>query len=114
MKRIAGALAVGLAVSLTAGVQHAAAQEPDGAALYRQHCRTCHGARGVPSSRMKGLYPEIESLADSTLPDRISVDSMVKLMITGAGDMKPLGEKMTRAEMVAVAEFVRTLSKSGS
>ncbi len=113
MKHTTVAVVAGLVVALTAGARVGAAQAPDGAALYRQHCRTCHGARGTPSARMQGLYPKLVSLADSSLPTRLSADSIVHLLVNGAGDdMKSFSEKLTRPEMVAVAEFVRTLNKA--
>lgn len=111
MQRIAVAVAVGMAVSFTAGAQVGAAQAADGEALYRRHCRTCHGANGAPSSRMQEMYPTIASLIDSTLTDRLSVDSLVTLFVNGVGEMKSYSDKLTREEMVAVAEYTRALSK---
>ncbi len=112
MKHTTVTIVAGMVVALTAGAQVGAAQAPDGAALYRQHCRTCHGTTGTPSARMQGLYPKLTSLADTTLPARFSVDTIVHMMVNGLGDdMKSYSEKMTQAEMVAVAEFVRSLGK---
>ena len=64
--RIAGALVAGTVLALGLGASRAEAQQPDGAALYKQNCRSCHGAQGVPTPRMATLYPKMKSLADST------------------------------------------------
>lgn len=104
---LAGAL---LAISL--GVSSAAAQaapEPDGAALYRQSCRSCHGARGVPPARMMSIYPTLHSLADSGLQARLTTDSIVAVLRHGKGkDMKPFADRLSPAEMLAIAKFVKT------
>ena len=109
MKRVAAVLALGMELSLTLGTPVAAAQTPDGAAVYRQHCRTCHGGTGNPSQRMLGLYPKLKTLSDSTLMANLSVDSIVAVVRKGAGDMKPFAEKLSPEEMTAVAQYVRTL-----
>lgn len=113
MKQLALTLAAGIALSTLAAPQAAAqAPAPDGAALYRQHCRTCHGARGTPTERMKGLYPGLKALADSALLAGLSVDSIVTVLRKGAGrDMKPFADKLTAEEMTAVAQFVKTLAQ---
>jgi mono/diheme cytochrome c family protein len=117
MNRLGAAFAA-LAVSLTCGPGVAAAQEAaapaaDGAALYRTHCRKCHGARGAPTARMLELYPKLKSLVDSTVMAHVTADTVVALITKGRGDMKPLADKMTAAEMQAVAQYVLTLRGAG-
>jgi mono/diheme cytochrome c family protein len=102
-------LAVGIALSLTIGSRMAAAQAPDGQAVYRQHCKTCHGATGTPTARMVGLYPKLKTLSDSALMAGLSVDAIVSLIRKGEGDMKPLADKLTADQMTAVAQYVKTL-----
>ena len=109
MKRVAAVLAVGTALSLVIGTRAAAAQTPDGGAVYRQHCKTCHGSTGTPTQRMIGLYPKLKTLADSTLMAGLSVDSIVNLITKGRGDMKPLADKLTEDQMTAVAQYAKTL-----
>ncbi len=94
-----------------AGQQSAASGEPDGAALYRQNCRSCHGARGVPPARMVTLYPTLKTLADSTEQARLTEASIVAVLQHGKGkDMKPFADKLTPAEIAAVAKFVKTFA----
>lgn len=109
MRRVMAVLAVGFALSITIGSRVAAAQAADGQAVYRQHCRTCHGATGTPSARMLGLYPKLKTLSDSALMASLTVDSIVNLVRKGRGDMKPLADKLTADQMTAVANYVKTL-----
>jgi mono/diheme cytochrome c family protein len=89
----------------------AASSEPDGAALYRQHCKSCHGARGVPSAQMHTIYPTLKALADSTEQAHLTEQSIVGVLQKGKGkDMKPFTGKLSAAEMAAVAKFVKALA----
>jgi high-affinity iron transporter len=111
MKPVIAALGIGIAFALTVGTRPAAAQAADGAALYKQNCRTCHGATGAPSQRMAGLYPALKSFADSTTLAGISVDSIVTILKKGQGkDMKSFADKMTPDQMAAIARYVKTLA----
>ncbi len=107
-----GAVAVGAVLGLCLWASSAAAQAvPDsvGVALYRQHCRSCHGTKGVPPARMVTLYPKLETLADSALQARLPVDSIVAILRQGKGkDMKSFADRLSAAEMAAVAKFVKT------
>jgi len=115
MRPVMAAVAVGIALSLTIGTRAAPAQTADGEALYRQHCRTCHGAKGTPTQRILGLYPSLKSLADSALLAGISVDSIVAVLKKGQGkDMKSFSEKLTPDQMAAVARFVKTLASAAA
>jgi mono/diheme cytochrome c family protein len=109
MRSSLAGLAVGIALSLTIGARVAAAQAPDGQAVYRQHCKTCHGGTGTPTARMVGLYPKLKTLSDSALMAGLSIDSIVNLVRKGRGDMKPLADKVTADQMTAVAQYVKTL-----
>jgi len=88
-----------------------ASSEPDGAALYRQNCKACHGAKGVPPERMVTLYPALKTFADSTEQAHLTAQSIVTVLQHGKGkDMKPFTDKLSAAEMTAVAKFVKTLA----
>ncbi len=104
------ALMLSAVASVAAPQEPAAAPEPDGAVLYRQQCRSCHGARGVPPARMVTLYPTLKTLADSTLQAHLTPDSIVAVLRRGKGkDMKSFTDKLSPAEMLAVARFVKSL-----
>jgi len=88
----------------------ASAQGPDGAALYQQHCRACHGAKGVPPQRMLTIYPGLKTLADSAFMAKLSTDSIAAVIKHGSGKfMTPFGDKLSAEEIAAVAKFVKTL-----
>jgi mono/diheme cytochrome c family protein len=112
-------LAVGAILALSVGASRAAAQatpaapaaaaaqEPDGQALFMQSCRTCHGAKGVPPARMATLYPALKPLAGTSLP----ADSIVAILQHGKGkDMKSFADRLSAAQMAAVAKFVKSLT----
>ncbi len=102
-------------LAVTWGAAAAAAQVPDGPALYQQHCRACHGAKGVPSQRMLSLYPKLKTLADSAFLAKVSTDSIVAVLRHGEGrDMKPFADKLSAEQMAAVAKFVKTLAASST
>lgn len=105
-----GTLAGCALVAMALGAPRVEAQEPDGAALYKQHCRSCHGADGVPSARMLTLYPKLRSLADSAFLATLPTDSIAAVTRSGAGDMKPYADKLSPAEIEAVARYVKTLA----
>lgn len=108
MHRLA-AIAAGLALALTIGAKPAAAQAPDGQALYRQNCRTCHGSTGTPTSRMAEMYPAIKPFGELA---GVGADSIVTLLVNGAGEnMKSFKDKLSPDEMKAVAQYVLTLAK---
>ena len=110
MKPVTLVLGLGIALSLTLGARTVAAQAADdGAAVYRQHCRTCHGATGTPTQRMVGLYPKLKTLSDSALMAGLTVEAIVNVIQKGQGDMKPLASKLTADQMTAVAQYVKTL-----
>lgn len=109
MRLLQVASGVGLALILTAGT--AAAQEADSASLYRENCRTCHGTVGKPTQRALSQYPKIPTM-DSAFVSARSVDSIVTILTHGKGkDMKSFKDKLTPAQMRAVAEYVRGMER---
>jgi mono/diheme cytochrome c family protein len=109
MSRLTGFLAAGAIVMLAPAARVPAAQEPDGAALYQQHCRKCHGATGTPTARMVEMYATLKPLVEMT---GVSADSIVTLLVVGGTEgMKSYKDKMSEAEMKAVAAYTLTFSK---
>jgi mono/diheme cytochrome c family protein len=106
-----------IAVALTGIAGAGAAQTPapaappDGAALYRQQCRSCHGLKGVPPRAMLSIYAGLKSFADSAWAAANSEQAIVAVLENGQGkDMKSFKDKLAKDEMVAVAKYVRTLA----
>jgi mono/diheme cytochrome c family protein len=108
---VAAVVLIGLPIVAAAQAPAAGATEPDGAALYRQNCKSCHGAKGIPPERMVTLYPTLKTLADSAEQARLTEAAIVAVLQHGKGkDMKPFTGKLSAAEMAAVAKFVKTLA----
>ena len=112
--RIRVALVAGTFLALGLGASRAEAQQPDGAALYKQYCRSCHGAQGVPTQRMLSLYPKLKSLADSAYLASLSIDSITTVTRDGMAEMKPYRDKLSADQIAAVAQFVKTLADSSA
>jgi mono/diheme cytochrome c family protein len=89
-------------------------QETDGKTIYDENCKRCHGVIGTPPKTMKAKYPKIATFNAEFIAER-SDDSVVKILTKGKGeDMKSFKDKLTPAEMAAVAKYVRQLgSKPG-
>lgn len=103
-----------VAFLLGAGASRVLAQAPDGQALYREHCRSCHGANGVAPERAKAQYPRIPTLSDSAFMASRSDDSVLTVLKRGSRrshDMESFSGKMTEPEMRAVIAYVRTLAQ---
>jgi mono/diheme cytochrome c family protein len=102
-------------VALVARPAAAQTPPPDGQALYREHCRTCHGVAGKPTDFARRAYKRIPTLSDSAFIAHRSQDSIVAILTRGAGDgkdMRSFKNLLTRDQMVAVARYVRTLSQA--
>src|SRR5512141_1173832 len=78
------ALVLGVAAGLALCASSGAAQAPDGQALYRQYCRTCHGLTGTPPQQMLRIYSTLAPL-DSTFLASRSQDSVVAVLRDGIG-----------------------------
>ena len=83
---------------------------PDGKSIYVDHCKTCHGVIGDPTKSAKSKYDGIPSFKDPGFFTNRSQDSIVAVLKKGKGkDMKSFSEKLTDAELVSVAQYIRTL-----
>ena len=101
----------------------AAAQAPDGKALYDAQCKKCHGALGTPNKVMGAKFPKMLPFNDAKAGTaKGTVADVVGILAKGKGaDMKPFGDKLNMdpkthnsAEMTAVAKYVLELAKPKS
>ncbi|HUL49364.1 MAG TPA: cytochrome c [Gemmatimonadales bacterium] len=102
-------LIVAVVVALACAVRTGAAQGPDGAALYKQHCKSCHGAKGIPPANMRTVFPELKTLADSGKFAAIPLDTIEAVLRKGKGHMRSFQGTLKPEEMAAVAKYVKTL-----
>jgi mono/diheme cytochrome c family protein len=100
-------VAIVLAFGGALGAANAAAQTPDGQALYRQSCRVCHGAAGKPSSQTVAKFKNIPIMSDPAFLQARSDDSLFASISNGGKNMKPFKGKLSREEMVAIVRFLR-------
>lgn len=102
-------LTIGLLVAASAAM----AQSPDGKALYEKNCRMCHGADGTPPAAMLKMMPTLPTLNASFIASR-SEDSVVKVLTKGTAKMKPFKDKLTPAELAAVAKYTHEMAEKGA
>ena len=94
----------------------AAAQVPDGKALYDAQCKKCHGALGTPTKVMGTKFPKMLPFNDAKAGTaKGTAADVVTILTKGKGtDMKPFSDKMKPDEMTAVAKYVLELAKPKS
>jgi len=104
-------IVIGLFLFSSGALASAAAQAPDGKALYDENCRKCHGVIGTPPKNMKAKYPKIATFNAEFIAKR-SDDSVVKVLMSGKSeDMKSFKDRLSPDEMKAVAKYVRELAE---
>jgi Cytochrome c. len=85
--------------------------DPPGKAPYEENCRKCHGVIGIAPKAMKAKFPKIATFDAAFFATR-SGDSVVTILTKGKGqDMKSFTDKLSHAQMVAVAAYIRTFAK---
>ncbi len=103
MKRIVGILA---ALTLVTAVP-AMAASPDGAALYKTSCATCHAANGSGQTPV-GKSMKLRDLRSPEVQKQTDIELM-KIISGGKGKMGAFGKKMTTADIQAVIAQIRIL-----
>lgn len=101
---------LGCAVLCVCAAPALAAQAPDGQALYREHCKECHGAAGRPPKTAVAKYKDVKTFDAAFFTGR-SDDSIVAVLKRGVKDgkeMKSFKDKLSPEEMAAVVKYVRT------
>jgi mono/diheme cytochrome c family protein len=96
---------------LASGATAVAAQTVDGKPLYEEHCRECHGVRGLPPQATQVKYETIATFNAAFMRKR-TLDSLVKILTKGKGrNMRSFKGKLSPDEMLAVAAYVRELAE---
>ena len=102
-------LSIGIAYTSSFASVSAPSQDPPGKAPYEDNCRKCHGVRGVAPKTMKAKYEKIATF-DAAFFEKHSKDSIVTILTKGKNEnMKSFKAKLSTAEMVAVASYIRSL-----
>jgi mono/diheme cytochrome c family protein len=94
-----------------AAAPSASAQALAGKAPYEENCRKCHGVIGIAPKAMKAKFPKIATFDAAFFATR-SGDSVVTILTKGKNqDMTSFKDKLSHAQMVAVAAYIRTFAK---
>ncbi len=81
-----------------------------GAPLYDAHCKKCHGVRGVAVKVMQAKFPKMLPL-DAAFLAKNTDAAVVDILMNGKGtNMKSFKDKLSLAEMVSVAAYIRTFA----
>ena len=86
----------------------------DGAALYKKHCTSCHGADGKGNTKM-GQKLKCRDLSSAAVQAKITDAAIAKSITDGISRdgkvvMKPI-KGMSADDIAAVTKFVRGLKK---
>ena len=101
-------VALGLLLATSATI--AAAQAPDGKAIYDANCKKCHGPTGIPLKGIKTMSPKIMNFDAAFFKTRTDED-LVSQITTGKDKMKSFKTILKPDEIEAVAQYIRTLGK---
>ncbi len=87
-------------------------QDDKGKALYREHCKLCHGVSGTPPKLMVKRFAKIPDLSHPAFFSTRSDDSLMVVLQKGTGvSMKSFSEKLSTDEMHAIVKYLRTLAE---
>ncbi|HEU0207394.1 MAG TPA: cytochrome c [Candidatus Udaeobacter sp.] len=79
----------------------------DGAALWAQHCASCHGKDGSGNTMMGKKL----GLKDYTKDQSFSDAEAANVIKNGKGKMKAYKDKLSDADVKALVAYVRSLKK---
>ena len=91
----------------------AAAAEPDGAALYKTKCASCHGPDGRGDTPV-GKALKIRSLLEPRWAADDAPAAIAKTVREGAQGMPAMASKLSAAEIEAVAKATRDLARTAT
>lgn len=92
---------------------HSFADEaPDGAAIYRAKCKSCHGADGRADTKI-GRQGKIEDFSTATWQSEFTDAKILEVLRDGVKNtkMKSYKDRLSPAELDAVAKHLRTFGK---
>jgi mono/diheme cytochrome c family protein len=112
MRGMTSTLGLGAVLLALTAARSAAAQQPDGQAVFRENCKSCHGINGVPPERERAKYKKLRTLGDSGFVARLSQDSIVKIVTNGIDkNMKSFKDKLSPEEIRAAAAYIKELAE---
>jgi mono/diheme cytochrome c family protein len=79
----------------------------DGAAVYKAKCAVCHGPDGSGATPV-GKTMKVRDLRSAEV-QKTSDARLSAIISNGKGKMPPYGKSLSRADIVALVAFIRTL-----
>jgi mono/diheme cytochrome c family protein len=103
----------GVAVLLATGMTVSAAD--DVAALWKEHCTSCHGANGKGKTKA-GRKAKVKDFTDAEYQKKFTDEFATKrlkegIMEDGKERMKPFGDKLKDDEIKELLAYVRKFAK---
>lgn len=106
-----------LVLAATLAFTTTAFAEPDAPALWKKHCKGCHGEAGKAETK-KGKEYQVDDITTAEWQDKHKDDDIKKVITDGMSKeskhkfkdkMKAFKDKMSPEEIDAVVKFIRTL-----
>lgn len=85
----------------------------DTAALWKKHCKSCHGATGKADTK-KGREEKVRDMTTAQWQEEYSDAKIKEIIAEGSPDndkMKPFKDKLKPAEIDAMVPFIRAFKK---
>ncbi len=102
-------LSTSVMVSQPAAASSSAAANSAGTNTYKTACVSCHGVDGRGTPLGRSLHaPDLRS----EQVQRQSVADLTRVIAVGKNNMPPFGNRLTKDQIAAVTNYVRTLGQS--
>ncbi len=85
----------------------AMAAGPDGAAVYKAKCATCHGPAGSGQTPT-GKAMKVRDLRSGEVQKQTDIE-LTKIIAGGKGKMPPYGKQLSTADIEALIAYIRTI-----
>lgn len=96
--------------AFSASIGRSSQRLPDGDALFRKNCASCHGKNGRAKT-FKAKFNHARNLTDSKWQAAITDEHMYESILRGKDKMPAFGKKLSQNEVAALVTFVRGLKK---
>ena len=98
---------IAIVATLSLALALPALASPDGAALYKAKCTSCHGADGAGQTPV-GKSMKLSDLRSPSVQKQTDLE-LTKVISGGKGKMPPYGKSLSTADIQALIAHLRTL-----
>jgi mono/diheme cytochrome c family protein len=85
--------------------------ERTGKEVYERQCLACHGTEGKGDGPAAAAFPRLPDLSDAERMNSVTDEVLLELIRDGVGAMPGFGKLLQPEELVAVRDYVRSLSR---